>query len=256
MDQSSPASPRGHGCWRSRRAIRPADLHAGRRFQGLQPRRAAGGRKNIYPGRRGAFPQGTPVHFDVQGTGISQDADRLPGLTGLTGLFIDPLLPVGRPPYHRGARGRVLVVCCASEGRQRTRAPQGRSTKARVCHDAAVRHRTATQARTLAAPATSKGPKNGSMWEGVTASCAAGLSVEPGGWCGSRPLTAASWHRGHRTSVRPACDRWILWQAHKARREVDTTAQADVKQRALTSKCDGLAPASFSFAVVAKNHEG
>ena len=131
---------------------------------------------------------------EVQGNGISWDADRLPGLTGLTGLFVDPLLPVGRPPYHQGARGRVLFVCSASEGRQGTRAPRGRSTKARVCHDAAVRQRTATQARTLAAPATSKGPKNGSMW-GRSHRVLRGRALGgAGGWCGSRPLTAASWH--------------------------------------------------------------
>ena len=42
----------------------------------------------------------------VHGTSISSDADRRPGLTGLAGLLIDPLLPAGRPPYHQGARGR------------------------------------------------------------------------------------------------------------------------------------------------------
>ena len=35
--------------------------------------------------------------------------------------------------------------------------------------------------------------------------------------------------RANGRSVRPACDRQILWQAHKARTEVDTIVPVDVK---------------------------
>jgi hypothetical protein len=67
--------------WRSIDVIRAADLRADRCFQGLQPMTAAGGRKNDYPGECRAFPQGTPAHFEVRGTGISFGCRLPPRLT-------------------------------------------------------------------------------------------------------------------------------------------------------------------------------
>lgn len=127
---------------------------------------------------------------------------------------------------------------------------------ARGCHDAALKQRTASHARTVAANATSKAPMNGSMWEGVAASCAAGLSVEPAAGAGHDRYRLLDGTEANGHSVRPACDASILWQAHKARREVDTLAEVDVKRHGLTAKCRALARPSFSFAVVAKIREG
>jgi hypothetical protein len=42
---------------------------------------AAGGLKNDYPGECRAFPQGTPAHFEVRGTGISFGCRLPPRLT-------------------------------------------------------------------------------------------------------------------------------------------------------------------------------
>jgi hypothetical protein len=125
---------------------------------------------------------------------------------------------------------------------------------ARVCHDAALKQRTASHART--AHATSKGPMNGSMWEGVAASCAARPSVEPAAGAGHDRYRLLDGTEANGHSVRPACDASILWQAHKARAEVDTLAEADVKRHALTTQCRALARRSFCFAVVARNGEG
>ena len=63
----------------------------------------------------------------------------------------------------------------------------------------------------------------------ITASGAVRLSVEPCAGAGHdrERLLHGTEANGH--SVRPACDRGILRQAHKARVEVDTIAPADVK---------------------------
>ncbi len=75
------------------------------------------------------------------------------------------------------------------------------------------------------------------MMGGITASGAVRLGVEPGAGAGHdrERLLHGTEANGH--SVRPACDASILWQAHKARREVDTFAVGDVKRDALIFRC-------------------
>jgi hypothetical protein len=46
-------------------------------------------------------------------------------------------------------------------------------------------------------------------------------------------------------SIRPACDQRILWQAHKARREVDIIAVGVVKRQTLTFQVSELVPIGF-----------
>lgn len=175
---------------------------------------------------------------------------------GSLGLFSDPMLPVGRLPYHRRERGRVCGrVPCLENGRQGARAPRGRSTKARVCRTLlGAAHRAASVHECSACDL--EGPMNGWIRKGIAASGAARLSNGAGGWCGSRPLTAASWLRAIGYSARPACDAWILWQAHKARGGVDTIAAGHVKREELTVKSCGLAPVSLQFDAVANSREG
>src|SRR3954447_18912802 len=71
-----------------------------------------------------------------------------------------------------------MVVCSASEGRKHTsasRAVDEGSGVAMRCGKAAH----VSRACTKAAPADSRDPKNGSMGEGIAASCAARPSEEP-----------------------------------------------------------------------------
>ena len=104
------ASPHGHDCWRSRQRASDRRTHAaGRRFQGFQPARAAGGLKNNYPGKCGAFLQGTPAHFKVQACAHLDGCGSPPVSTGIRlGSSVTRCFPLEEPPYHQGARGRRL----------------------------------------------------------------------------------------------------------------------------------------------------
>ena len=96
------------------------------------------------------------------------------------------------------------------------------------------------------------------MLGGITASGAVRLSMEPLAGAGHdrERLLHGTEANGH--SVRPACNAWILWQAHKARGEVDTFAAGDVKREVLTTsvdvvltfKCDGLVLLCHTFSLV------
>lgn len=183
--------------------IRAADLRAGRCFQGLQPLTAAGGRKNDYPGECRAFPQGTPAHFKVHGTGISSDADCHPGWPGVVGLFIDPVLPAGRTPLPPGSAGPRLQPGAAP---QRGDKAHGRLEGGRRRLGLVMRSRRAAHVAGShiggACDLEGSGERidmgwHHRVWRGTALGGA-------GGWCGSRPLTAALWHRGQRTQ-RPAC---------------------------------------------------
>ena len=74
-------------------------------------------------------------------------------------------------------------------------------------------------------------PLNGSIWMESPRLARYGLELEEQGRRLVRVTTANGCFAGTEAnghSVRPVCDRGI-WQAHKARAEVDTIAQADVK---------------------------
>jgi hypothetical protein len=75
----------------------------------------AGGRKKIYPGRCGAFPQGTPVHFEVQGWPHLDGRSSPPRLDWACWLFSDPVLPAGRTPLPPGSAGPRLWSCAAPQ---------------------------------------------------------------------------------------------------------------------------------------------
>ncbi len=199
-----PASPHGNGCRRSGQTASDRQTStAGRRFQGLQPARAAGGLKNDYPGKCGAFLQGTPVHFKVQGLRTSRWMRHAPQThLGFAWVLQVPDAPVGRAPLPPGGTGpSSRIGCCASMRGDKAhgRLEGGRRWLGYVMtpHSGGVHRR---QGCTSAAQATSKGPMNGSTGKGLHRGLR-GTARElletleilerSRGRCGSRPLTAA-----------------------------------------------------------------
>ena len=145
------------------------------------------------------------MHIEVQGAGISMDANRLPGLTGLAGLLIDPLLPVGRPPTTRGHGAASEIVCCASEGRQHTSA----SSRAGAVDEGSGWSCTALGQHTIAGAhgarsATSRVPKDGINGGEITASGAVRLSMEPCAGAGHDRERLLHGTEANGPSVRPA----------------------------------------------------
>jgi hypothetical protein len=193
--------PHGHGCRRSGQTASDRQTStAGRRFQGLQPARAAGGLKNDYPGKCGAFLQGTPVHFKVQGLRTSRWMRHAPQTRlGFAWVLQVPDAPVGRAPLPPGGTGpSSRIGCCASMRGDKAhgRLEGGRRWLGYVMtpHSGGVHRR---QGCTSAAQATSKGPMNGStgkwLHRGLRGTARELLEVlqRSRGGCGSRPLTAA-----------------------------------------------------------------
>lgn len=140
--------------------------------------------------------------------------------------------PLEDPPTTRGRGAASEVACSTPKGTTRhasaSRAVDEGSGLSCHCHVAA---HSVAHARCGGAHDGEESVErideggNRRVWRGTALD-------EAGSRCGSRPLTAAHGTETIGRSVRPACDAWILWQAHKARNGVDTIAASDVKQRA------------------------
>jgi hypothetical protein len=166
---------------------------AGRRFQGLQPARAAGGLKKNYPGKCGAFLQGTPAHFRVQGLRTSRWMCLAPqaGL-GFAWVLQGPDASRWKgPPTTRGhgavVSDRVLRLNRGDKAHGRLEGDRRRLGY--VMRGSKAAH--VAGERIGSACGLEGSDERIDRGKGFTASCAARLSEGAGGRCGSRPLTAA-----------------------------------------------------------------
>lgn len=153
---------------RSIDVIRAADLRADRCFQGLQPMTAAGGRKNDYPGECRAFPQGTPRTSKCVAPASRSDAGCHPGDLGSLGCSVTRCFPLEELPTTGECGAASTAVYRASTGATR-HTGASRAIDEGSGRSCAARGQRTSQARALAASATSKGPLNGSIWDGITA---------------------------------------------------------------------------------------
>ena len=169
--------------WRSIDVIRAAGLHAGGRFQVCSRCRLLVVVKMSIQASAERFCKAPPRTSKCMAPASRRMQAAAQADLGSLGCSLTRCFPLEELPYHRGERGRVY------SGVPRLRGATKHTGASRAVDEgsgwscAAVGQRT-SQARTSAASATSRGPMNGSIWTGITASGAVRLSKEPAAGAG------------------------------------------------------------------------
>jgi len=219
--------------WRSIDVIRAAGLHAGGRFQVCSRCRLLVVVKMSIQASAERFCKAPPRTSKCMAPASRRMQAAAQADLGSLGCSLTRCFPLEELPYHRGERGRVIQPGAAP---QRGDKAHGRLKGGRRRLGLVMRGRRAAHVA---------GSHTGGVcdFEGSDERIdmewhhrvGRGTALEgAGGRCGSRPLTAASWHRGQRTQ-RPAClDLKVLRQARKAQHRVDTRSGAVVKARDTT----------------------
>jgi len=169
--------------WRSIDVIRAAGLHAGGRFQVRSRCRLLVVVKMSIQVSAERFCRAPPRTSKCMAPASRRMQAAAQADLGSLGCSLTRCFPLEELPYHRGERGRVYSRVPRLRGATKHTGASRAVDEGSGWSCAAVRQRT-SQARTSAASATSKGPMNGSIWNGITASGAVRLSKEPAAGAG------------------------------------------------------------------------